>query len=62
MNIIKVKKVRGPIGECAVCATYYREKYGMPLLSFHFGEWVVCSKDGEPERAIDSTQFKVEVI
>jgi len=61
MNTIKVKEVKAPSGECSICAKYYRERAGMPLLSFHGGEWVVCSKDGEPSHVIDAGEFKVEV-
>jgi len=61
METIKVKKVTGPSGECAICSQYYRERYGMPLLALHGGEWVICSKDGEPSHAI-GTGYSVEVV
>ena len=61
METIKVKKVKGPQGESAICGEYYRERAGMPLLSLQLGEWVICSPDGEPSHAIGAN-FKVEVV
>jgi len=61
METIKVKKVKSPSGECAISGDYYREKAGMPLLAVQCGEWVICSKDGEPSHGLGAG-YEVEVV